>query len=635
MSLLLWITIHFVALAGLAVATAALGSLLVARLRTENRAESLALATAIGLGAAGTLLFALGLAGGLRRWILLPLAAIACAAAARRLLGSGAAAASKGTPPKGNESPRPRLAPALLVGAALAPAFVWGLYPPAAFDATVYHLPFARAFAASHRLVETPELLFTVFPQLVEALFAAMMVATGVDTAAHLVQWLAVAATALLLYGAGRRFYSARAGLWAAALWLAHPLVHYQAASGYVDAAFALFALVTAYAWELWHERGEWGWLLLAGAAAGFGAATKYHGLLWLLLFTLLTLVGARRGRRLRGAAALLAVACLVAGPWYLRSYVATGNPIHPFLAPMFEGGSASKIDRHLGLDDAAAPADLPLLALRRLGEVAARPVELARFAWQASFAPAAFDRQAALAPWPLLLTPLAAVFALRDRRLLRWLALVFLYAALWTTTQPRFQLPGAALLALAGAAGLEHLARRAGLVRRWLGRRGVAALLAAVMIAPGPLYATYKLLELGQPPPASALAREDFLDRRVAGHAAIRWLNEMHGASYTLYAARAPELTYYARGRFLGQARGPHRISRIRPLLGDAAALHRELRAIGVDYLLVAGEARPALARDESFARLFLRILGDDRFDLYELAPPAPADRPAGGRDG
>ena len=111
---------------------------------------------------------------------------------------------------------------------------------------------------------------------------------------------------------------------------------------------------------------------------------------------------------------------------------------------------------------------------------------ELARFAWSASFEPAAFDRQAPLAPWPLLLVPLAAIFALRDRRLLRWLALAGAYAVLWTTTQPRFQLAGAGLFALAGAGALEHLARRASPVGRVLNPSWAAAALALLLVASG-----------------------------------------------------------------------------------------------------------------------------------------------------
>lgn len=618
MNLLALVALQLAALAVLLLAAAGLGALALGRRADEAAVEWLALRIALGLGLAGSLLGIAAAMGGLRRPVVLALAALAALGGARRI---GAAFGGPGRPGGRAEA---RRAPLLALACALAPALVWGLYPPLAYDAAVYHLPYARAFAEAHRLVELPDLIFPVFPQLVETLFAGLLSATGADTPTHLVQWSAVAAAALLLYGAGRRLFSARAGLWAAALWLAHPLVHYQAASAYVDATLALFVLLALCAWERWRERPEPAWLVTAGAALGFAAATKYLGLLWIALFALLTLVAAPRGRRWRGACALLAVAVLVAGPWYLRIYRATGNPVHPFLGPLFEGGRASAIDRQLGLADGDSAGDLAGAALRRVAAVARRPAELARFAWRASFAPDAFDRQSPLAPWPLLLTPLAALFAFGDRRLLRWLSLTLAFAVLWTTTQPRFQLGGAALLALAGAGGLELLARRFAPVGHRLATPWAGATLALLLIAPGPLYALYKLAALPGPPPATPSARQDFLDRQVAGHAALRRLEEVRGERYVLYVAGAPDLTYHARGRLLGQARSPYRFGRIRALLGDAAALHRELAAMGADHFLAVGAPRARLPRDAAFTRLFTPLYEDERCALFALAPGA-----------
>lgn len=619
--LLRLVALQVVALAGLLLAAAGLGATALGRRRDEEPLDWLATRLALGLGLAGTLLFVLAAAGGLRRAAVLPLAAAAAALGARRI------AAVFATPPGAEGAAADPRGVLLSLAAVLGPAFVWSLYPPAAFDATVYHLPWARAFATAHRLVETPDLLFPVFPQLAETLFAGLMAATGADTTAHLVQWSAAATAALLLYATGRRLFSTRAGLWAAALWLAHPLVHYQAASGYVDATLALFALLAACAWERWRERPEPAWLAVAGAALGFAAATKYLGLLWIALFAALTLVAGPHGRRVRGALVLVALAALVAGPWYLRIYRTTGNPVYPFLAPVFGDGEASAIDRHLGLGDDASVGDVAGAALRRVAAVARRPAELARFAWTASFEPAAFDRQAPLAPWPLLLVPLAAIFALRDRRLLRWLALAGAYAVLWTTTQPRFQLAGAALFALAGAGALEYLARRAAPVGRSLAPSWTGAALALLLVAPGPLYAVHKVAKLGVAPPASDGARAAFLDRQVPGHAALRHLEAERGARYVVYVLGAPDLTYYARGRLLGQARGPHRVGRLRPLLGDAAGLHRALLATGADHFLVVGPLRDRLRRDADFARLFPARFADERSELFALAPAPDAD--------
>lgn len=648
---------QLVALALLALAAIGAGWPLVRLLPVAGRREAVAVAAAAGLGVLGSVLFLLGLAGGLWRWVVLALAAVAAGAGAAALRairrsadgGVGPLAIEPALPPAGATAagaaapafdPRPRAAAAALA-VALVPAFVWGLFPPTGFDATTYHLPFARAFVEAHRLVVVPELVFPVFPQLAEVLFAGMMLATRADVAAHVVQLLALAAGALLLDAAGRRFFSPAAGLWAAALWLAHPLAHYQAASAYVDLVLALFGLLAVVAWEAWREgraagaERSGGWLVLAGAAGGFAAATKYLGLLWLGALGLVGLAGRPWRRRLAAAAVVGLVALAVGGPWYLRIHHHTGNPVHPMLGSLLGGGDAGSLyDRALGVSDAPSAgegvAQLAGGAVRAL----ARPAELPRFAWRASFDRRGFSNQSPLAPWHLVLVPLAAAFSWHDRRLLRWLLLVAVYALLWTTHDPRFQLPSMALLALAGGGALHHLGGRLPAVGRRLGRPAAAWAVAALLALPGPAYAVYKLVRHGPLPPVTPAARQAYLDREVAGHAAIRLLNRRHGGDYTVFVLHGAYLADFAHGRLLGHHLGPWREARVLPLAGDPAALHRELRTMEVDHLLaIHARGTVPFRRDAEFRRLFAPVAAADGWELLAVrgVPPPPAAPPPG----
>lgn len=626
-----------VALVLLALAAAGAGWPVVRRLPTTGRHEALAVAITAGLGVLGSALFLLGLVGGLRRGIVLALAVAAAGAGmvALRGIGRSGRAAEDGADRAAARGARPAAAALAL---ALLPAFVWGLFPPTGFDATTYHLPYARAFVEAHRLVVVPELLFPVFPQIAEVLFAGMMLATGSDVAAHLVQLLAFAAGAMLLFAAGRRFFSPAAGLWAAALWLAHPLGHYQAASAYVDLVLALFCLLAVVAWEAWREgraagvERSGGWLVVAGAAGGFAAATKYLGLIWLGALGLVGLVGRPWRRRLAAAAVVALVALAVGGPWYLRIHHHTGNPIHPLLGSLLGGGDAGSLyDQAVGIADASSTGEGAARLARSTVRALARPTELPRFAWRATFDRGWFSRQAPLAPWHFVLVPLAAVFSFRDRRLLRWLLLVAVYALLWTTHDPRFQLPSMALLALAGAGALHQAGERLPAIGRRLGRPAAAWALAAGLALPGPAYAVYKLARHGPLPPVTPAARQAYLDRELAGHAAIRLLNERHGDGYTVFALHGQDLTYFADGRLLGHVLGPWHEGRVMPLVGRPAALHRELRAMGVDHLLAVHARQPVpFRRDADFARLFEPVAAGDGWEILAVRP-TPSPDPAG----
>lgn len=614
MDLALLILVQLAAAGALTAAAAGAGWAVAPRLTGAGRTEVWAVRIGLGLGVLGTALFVLGLVGALHRGAVVALVATTVA------LGLAAVAAEvrRAAPPEVPDAGLPRWLPAAALAAVLLPAFVWGLFPPNAFDEVTYHLPFARAFVEAQRLVVVPELLFPIFPQLAEVLFAALMLTTGADPTAHLVELLATGLTAVLLYHAGRRFFSPSAGLWAAGLWLGHPLVHYQAASAYVDVVLALFCLLALDAWEVWRAGGSRGWILVAGAAAGFAAATKYLGLLWLALLLAVTLVAGRERQRLRGAVLVGLVALLVGGPWYVRIYLHTGNPVHPFLAPLLGNEPPIPLDRRPGrATDGSPPAKATVLEGYGAGMLR-ETLDLPRFAWHASFVPRTFDRQAPLAPWHLVLAPLALVFSFRDRRLLRWLLLVLAYALAGTTSDPRFQLPSMAVLALAGAGALHHLAAALPRLGDRLLRPVAVWGLALALAAPGPLYAAFKLGKLGGLPPASPAAREVFLKRELAGFGGIHHLDRRHGSGYTVFAVGAPYLSYHARGRLLGQALGPYRLQRVLPLLDDPGDLHRELLDMEATHLLLVNP--PAAATAVPGDPGFRHLAGDARYELYEI---------------
>ena len=142
MSLPALVLLQLAALLGLLAAAATTGMLVTRRLPMRDRAERWAISLPVGLGTLGTGLFSIGLAGGLHRWVILILAGGVALAVWRIGIPSDSEGAGGGVQ---------RWSRGLLVllFSTLLPTFVWSLYPPSGFDATAYHLPFARAFATS------------------------------------------------------------------------------------------------------------------------------------------------------------------------------------------------------------------------------------------------------------------------------------------------------------------------------------------------------------------------------------------------------------------------------------------------------------------------------------------------------
>jgi len=262
---------NLIAICALGGAAVICGYRMTAGLGTADRFERALASTVLGLGGLATLIFALGVFGLLYPAVVISVIAVLVAVCALPSIPSAidlTTGWSKAFSPV-----------SIAIALALAPIVALALYPPIGFDATLYHLPYAKLFLASHRLMFASQLRYPVFPQLNELLFTAMLMVTN-DVGAQLVQTLAAILTAAILIAWGRRSNTPLAGWIGAALWLGNPLVVYLATSAYIECGLALFFTAALWASERWRETEDVGWLVCAAAFAGFAAASKYPGLL-------------------------------------------------------------------------------------------------------------------------------------------------------------------------------------------------------------------------------------------------------------------------------------------------------------------------------------------------------------------
>ena len=580
---------HLLVLLVLAATAWVAGRVALSRFPLEDGAERLAVPLALGMALLGLLLLGLGHLELLARGPLVVLVVLI------HLAGLGAWQEELGRVWALLADSRRRAAAVGLVAAA-APFFLLALYPPTAFDETLYHLPYAREFVRTGGVPFLPDLRYPVFPQLAEILCAAVLALTGSDVATHLVPWLATGTTAVLLIAWGRRVFTPAAGWLAAALYLGYPIVIYLAVTGYVEAELTLFVTAGLYALQRFQEERHAGWLVLAAVFAGSAAATKYLGLFFVAVFAVEVALAALPGQKVRAILRLTVLALVVLAPWYLRIWIHTGNPVFPFLPQVF-GASAWTADQ--------------LTASAGLGE---RLADLPRFPWDVLFEREKVGFQPPFSPAFLLGLPLVVTGAWRDRRLRRLtlLALAYVLAALALPPDVRYLAAVLPALSLVLAAELTVLMRRG----------SVRALLCLVALLPSWAWAGYRFLQQG-PLPVTAAQGDRYLRQELPVWPALRFLNRTRGSDYTVYAFHAESMSYFAEGRFLGDWNGPARYARLTPFLDDPAALWRELRRLEVDYLLVArGTGVRLPVRDPVFEGLFRTVYSDEASEIYELSP-------------
>ncbi|HEX8253780.1 MAG TPA: hypothetical protein VF846_11560, partial [Thermoanaerobaculia bacterium] len=353
-----------------------------------GRNDSLALRCALGIALWAHASFFLGIAGLLRAEVLLVLALTAVAARATRK--------------------------AVLTVLALIPIGILALYPPYAFDETLYHLSFVRAFAEHGGLTLLPTLRFPVFPVLHELLSVPPFLLLG-DSATHLVALVELIVIVLLLMEWAAE-YDPRARWLAATMFIGSPLVIELATVLYVEMALTLFVVAGFYA--LGHRR-----YVLAGLFLGSACSVKYLGAYF--AFAALAML-VRRPR----AAAVYALTCAAAAlPMTIWIFVHTRDIVFPY--------GRFTVWR--------PPKEMPDFA------------RLPRLIWDVTFARERAGLQPPITPFLAVLIALLIAGAVRDTRYRILLLLSAVYACLYAFLPPdsRYLVPLLPLISVAAAVEL------------------------------------------------------------------------------------------------------------------------------------------------------------------------------------
>jgi hypothetical protein len=440
----------------------------------------LVLRSALGLAVAGQLFVLLGMIGELRPRMFVAFAVIAIVIGAARWSGTK-------------------------IGWGLAfvalPLFVLALYPPVAFDETLYHLPTVSAVARAGAIRFFSDLRFPVFPELHELLCVPMYLAAG-DVATHMV----AVAEAMLLAGIVIVWPRERsAGYLAAALVLGNPIVMQLGSVTHVEAALALFIVAGFYCIEQKYE-------VLAGLFLGTACSVKYLGgyfaiaaLLYLLLF-----------RRRAVPRLLLGLAAGVI-PMFGWITLQTHNPVFPF---MF----------------GSTPWSMPLPRGKS---------DVWRLFWNISFARQYVNWQPPYSPLfalSLLVTLIASLF---NRRAAFLSAMCIGYIAIFTQLpqDSRYLLP---LLPLVSVAAATIFANRL--------TTGVVLFAALMAIVPGLAYAGYRISRQG-PPPLTEAARQQYLEQHIPEFRALE-----HRGPGRIWVCGAEQLKYFGGDELFGDVTGPYR---------------------------------------------------------------------------
>ncbi|HXI55711.1 MAG TPA: hypothetical protein VNO55_06610, partial [Polyangia bacterium] len=368
------------------------------------RLEQVSIGVGLGVGCLTTVLYWIGLAGGLWLPVFVLLTLVGVGLAARFLL---LLSRRPATPPL---SPQQRWSRAAVLVIALSVLCVVGnligaLAPPSFSDALIYHLYVPKQFLLEHRVVELSGIWQHYQSMAVEMLYM-MALAFGSPRGASVVCAGLGILTAVGTFLIGSRLAGPLVGILAAAIFYDNAMTAWESTSCFVDLGTAALGTLGFYALLVWDQDRRRAWLIVGGLLLGFAASCKLNA-------ASLAMVGAvlaayfswRSGEGMRVALArFVGIGVLAALPVVaslVRAWILTGNPVYPFATALF-GANPDRAD----LDWVFANYGVGYSLWNRL---------LAP--WHLFSHGAAFENGQYLSPLPVLMAPVIAFRAYHERK--------------------------------------------------------------------------------------------------------------------------------------------------------------------------------------------------------------------------
>lgn len=537
--------------------------------------EKIALSFAIGLGIVGWLFFWIGAAG----WFSQTTAWIVCI-----MLATGLFPLRRHLIPAQSPQPFSALEWLLLalIAAALGADFLEALAPPVEADSLAYHFQLPKQFMEQGRLVFVPRALDGAIPLLPQMTYvAAMLLGGGEETALTLWTFISGWGAGFLLFAFSRRWLARQ---WSLALFLLFqtlPTMLYGAGSGQVEPRMALFVLIAAFGLMELRNNPRLGSVLLIGLGAGFFAAGKYTGLLFVAAAGLSVLAFSGRDWFRNGV--VYGLAALLAGTqWYGWNAYHTGDPVFPILftvlglenGPFWDADYAASMKDYLNF---------------RHGQIEwwqrwlAYPVVATLFPARAMEA-----GRVGLGPYFLMIAPiaLAGIWHARHRikvsPLMPVAATAIVFYFLWLgfggIPKVRHLIPIVPIILVCLGVGTSKA------IEAWPKLRHPAALAMALALAInaaaiGFFVRPYVSYAVG------GFDREAFLVNNVNGYPSVAWLNEQENIDKVLLTYRA--FRFHVQPATFFAFPGVQKQIEVRPGRVKASVFWKQMRDLGISHIL------------------------------------------------
>ncbi len=215
-----------------------------------------------------------------------------------------------------------------------------GLLPPLTYDEVAYHLAIPKIYIQQGHISYISYISYSNWPLETEMLYLLGLLA-GSEIFSHLITWGAMILVCLALAVFGSHFFSRPAGLVAALVFSATPMVTSIAGTGLVELPLSLVIFLAFASFFLWIQEQQPKYWVISAIFAGLAASTKMNAAVAAAILGVLVaaVVHWRKEGWKPAVKRFLGfgfVALGVVSVWYLKSWIQTGNPFFSFFLSIF-----------------------------------------------------------------------------------------------------------------------------------------------------------------------------------------------------------------------------------------------------------------------------------------------------------
>ncbi len=237
---------------------------------------------------------------------------------------------------------------------ALAMDFLLTCVPTTAWDALTYHYPMPAIWLRAGGFIERLDICYSELPHGSEMLFGWAFALGGLNSAnlgighlaANHVTWFAGLFSILAIISITRRFSkpveagsfwdSWTPGLVAAVAYLSLPIVYVEEMEGgYIENFLVFFSIVMLICLLHFKENKDGRFITVIGILAGGLLASKHTSLFLnaiVLVILVVWLAGSKQKELWKALGIAVLLALLFPLPWYIKSFMHTGDPMWPFV---------------------------------------------------------------------------------------------------------------------------------------------------------------------------------------------------------------------------------------------------------------------------------------------------------------